>query len=591
MMKISSQNLSELSFKALDGLPEPVFWFDKNGQFIDVNEEASLHWGYSKDEFLTMSIFDVNPNMKRETWQDHWEAKQHDPSTFESTHQRKDGTIFPVDITDNFVSVNGNIYCCAIIRDITARKELDRIARLSDFTVQKAGDAIFWMNDQGRILHVNQLVLSRYGYTKAELLNMHILDISKNISKETFRGIWKTLQTEKQLIVEGQHFTKEGKIIQVEISANFLSFEGSEYVCSMVRDITDRKRKEAALRGALLEIRELKEKLEAENNYLSEEIEVKNSVGNIITDSTLYKQVLKRIEQVSETSSTVLISGESGTGKSLLARAIHQLSDRSERPMINIDCAALPNHMIESELFGHEKGAFPGAISRKIGKFELADNGTLFFNKIGELPFDLQAKLLRVIQGGEFERLGGPFRTTVDVRIIASTNKDLTKEIEEGRFREDLYYLLNVFPIESIPLRKRKEDIPLLLKYFATQIGIKMGRQITHIPQNLVDALMKYDFPGNVRELENLIERGVITSKKGKLNVSDFNLKQKRVKTKSFMSLEEYQKQYIAEVLKHTQWRVSGDKGAALILGMRPTTLFSKIEKLGLKRSTDVHFE
>lgn len=591
MKKISPQNLSELSFKALKGLPEPVFWFDKDGRFIDVNDEASQHWGYTKDEFLNMSVFDVNPNMKRETWQDHWEAKQNDPSTFESTHRKKDGTLFPVDITDNFVSDNGNIYCCAIIRDITVRKELDRIARLSDFTVQKAGDAIFWMNDQGQILHVNQLVLSRYGYTMDEILNMHILDISKNMSKETFRDIWKILQTDKQIIVEGEHFTKEGKMIQVEISANFLIFEGSEYSCSMVRDITDRKRKEAALRGALLEIRELKEKLEAENNYLSEEIEVKNSVGNIITDSMLYKQVLKQVEQVSDTTSTVLISGESGTGKSLLARAIHQLSDRSERPMIKIDCAALPNHMIESELFGHEKGAFPGAVSRKIGKFELADNGTLFFNKIGEMPFDLQAKLLRVIQEGEYERLGGAFRNTIDVRIIASTKKDLTKEIEEGRFREDLYYLLNVFPIESVPLRKRKEDIPLLLKYFATQIGIKMGRQITNIPQSLVDTLLKYDFPGNVRELENLIERGVITSKKGKLNLNDFNPKQKRVNTKSFASLEEHQKQYIAKILKHTQWRVSGDKGAALILGMRPTTLFSKINKLGLKRSTDVSFE
>jgi len=590
-MELSTKNLSEMSLKALQELPEPVFWFNEDAEFFDVNDEACKHWGYTREEFLSMSVFDVNPNMRRETWSEHWAKKQKDPSTFESTHVRKDGSHFPVDITDNFVSLNGKVYCCAIIRDISERKEADKIARLSEFTVQKAGDAIFWLNDQGDLLHVNQLVLTRYGYTLDEIMNLNIFDINKNMSREAFEGIWQKLKSDKQILVEGEHLTKEGKTIQVEISANFLVFEGVEYSCSMVRDITDRKRKEAALRGALLEIKDLKEKVEAENNYLAEEIEVKNNFGNIITDSDTFRQVLKQVEQVADTVSTVLISGESGTGKELLARAIHQFSRRSDRSLIKVDCAALPNHMIESELFGHEKGAFPGAVKRKIGKFELADKATLFLDQIGEMPFELQSKLLSVIQDGVFERLGNPYPVEVDVRVISSTNKDLTKEIEEGRFREDLYYRLNVFPIESVPLRKRKEDIPLLTRYFAEQIGIKMGKRITDIPQKMIDKLMTYEFPGNVRELENLIERGVITSKNGRLNLKDFNPKQRRVKTKSFMPLEEMQKQYIGEVLKHTQWRVSGDKGAALILGMRPTTLFSKIEKLGIKRSTDVVIE
>ena len=219
----------------------------------------------------------------------------------------------------------------------------------------------------------------------------------------------------------------------------------------MVRDIGERKQKEAALRGALLEIKELKEKLEAENNYLQEEIEVQNNFGEIISNSPKFRVVLKQIEQVADTSSTVLITGESGTGKELVARALHQLSRRSNRPMIKVNCATLPANLIESELFGHEKGAFTGALSKKLGKFELADGGTLFLDEIGEMPIDLQSKLLRAIQEGEIERLGGEEVKKVDVRIITATNRDLPKEIEEGNFREDLYYRLNVFPIHNIP--------------------------------------------------------------------------------------------------------------------------------------------
>lgn len=468
-MKIKPIDFAEFSYRALSELPEAVFWFDEKARLMEVNNAACKYWGYTREEFLQMTIFDVNPNMDPETWEAHWNNKIADSTTFESSHRKKDGTVFPVDITDNFIKLNGKTYSCAI-----------------------------------------------------------------------------------------------------------------------VRDITERKRREASLRGALEEIRELREKLQAENNYLYEEIETQNNFGEIVTGSSKFKKVLKKVEQVAGTSSTVLITGESGTGKELLARAVYQLSRRSERSLIKVNCAALPANLIESELFGHEKGAFTGALHKKLGKFELADGGTLFLDEIGEMPIELQAKLLRAIQEGEIERLGSESPMNVDVRLIAATNRDLEKEIQAGNFREDLYYRLNVFPINSIPLRKRKEDIPILTRYFCEKLGKKLGRKITNIPQKAIDKLMSYDFPGNIRELENLIERGIITARAGKLNLSDFNPKQKRIQPQSFQNLEEVQKQYIIEVLQHTEWRVSGEKGAALILDVPATTLYSKMERLGIKRSTDV---
>jgi len=586
-MKTKPVDFAEFSYLALSELPEAVFWFDEKARFMEVNNAACVHWGYTREEFLKMTIFDVNPNMNPELWETHWKNKIADSSTFESTHRKKDGTIFPVDITDNFVELNGKIYSCAIIRDISAQKAADRTARLSDFTVQRAGDAIFWVTPEGLIENANQEAQKRYGYSAEELSNMSVLKIS-NMTKEIFANVWVRLRAEKQVVVETVHLTKTGEKIDVEISANYIEFEEKEYSCSIARDITERKRKEAALRGALEEIRELRVKLEAENNYLHEEIEIQNNFGEIVTGSAKFKKVLKKIEQVADTASTVLITGESGTGKELLARAVHQLSRRSERPLIKVNCAALPANLIESELFGHEKGAFTGALHKKLGKFELADGGTLFLDEIGEMPIDLQSKLLRAIQEGEIERLGSESSMQVDVRLIAATNRDLPKEIEDGNFREDLYYRLNVFPVNSIPLRKRKEDIPILARYFCEKLGTKLGRKITDVPQKVIDKLMSYDFPGNIRELENLIERGIITSRGGKLNLSDFNPKQKRIQPKSFQHLEEVQKQYITEVLQHTEWRVSGAKGAALILGIPATTLYSKMDRLGIKRSMDV---
>ncbi len=585
---MTKKDLQQLSFSALLELPIAVLWFDKDGNFFEVNQAACKIWGYSREELLSMTVFDINPNMNPETWAAHWAAKQVETATFESSHRRKDGTIFPVDITDIFVELKGVTYSCAIVRDITKRKEANRISRLSDFTIQNAGDSIFWVSPEGGIRNVNENACLQYGYTKEEFLQKQVMDLYEEMGDADFQQIWKRLKSERLIVFETEHVDKVGKKIPVEISSHYIQFEEMEYACSMVRNIRERKQKEAALRGALLEIKSLKEKLEAENNYLQEEIEINNNFGEIISNSPKFQIVLKQIEQVADTTSTVLVTGESGTGKELIARALHRLSRRSERPMIKVNCATLPSNLIESELFGHEKGAFTGALSTKLGKFQLADGGTLFLDEIGEMPIDLQPKLLRAIQEGEIERLGGQELIKVDVRIVAATNRNLPNEIEKGTFREDLYYRLNVFPIHSIPLRERKDDIPLLIRFFCEKLGSKMGKKITDIPQKVIDKLVSYDFPGNIRELENLIERALIMSRGNKLSLGNwFNPKKRRKSKVEFVPLESFQRNYIIEVLKFTKWRVSGPDGAAQVLGVRPTTLFSKMDKLGIKRSME----
>ena len=330
-------------------------------------------------------------------------------------------------------------------------------------------------------------------------------------------------------------------------------------------------------------------RLQAQNQYLQEEIKLNYNFEEIISKSKNFQKVLQQIEQVAATDATVLILGESGTGKELIARAVHHISNRSKKPLVKVNCATLPANLIESELFGHEKGAFTGAMERKIGRFELADGGTIFLDEIGELPIELQAKLLRVLQEGEFERLGNPKTMKVNVRVIAATNRHLEKAIEKKEFREDLYYRLNVFPITCPPLRKRKEDIPLLVKHFCQKHEGKLGRKITHVPDKVIDALMAYDWPGNIRELENIIERAMILSGNDVLNYGEWIPTEKMPITengKTFpdMKLEDVEKEYIIETLKKTGWKVSGDKGAAKILGLNPTTLEARMKKLGIKR-------
>lgn len=353
--------------------------------------------------------------------------------------------------------------------------------------------------------------------------------------------------------------------------------KGGQFTRTMFIDITEK---------VLMEQEQAR--LEAQNQYLQEEIKLNFNFEEIISRSRDFQRVLQQIEQMASTDATVLILGESGTGKELIARAVHNISNRSKRPLVKVNCATLPANLIESELFGHEKGAFTGAMDRKIGRFELADGGTIFLDEIGELPVELQAKLLRVLQEGEFERLGNPKTMKVNVRVIAATNRNLQQAIEKKEFREDLYYRLNVFPILCPPLRERKEDIPLLVKHFCQKHEGKIGKKITDVSAQVMDALMAYDWPGNIRELENIIERAMILSRGNTLEPGEWVPAQKTQAdtsaTTPSLKLEDVERNHILEALKKTNWKVSGEKGAAKLLGLNPTTLEARMKKMGIRR-------
>jgi formate hydrogenlyase transcriptional activator len=329
----------------------------------------------------------------------------------------------------------------------------------------------------------------------------------------------------------------------------------------------------------------LKDKLAEEKLYLEDEIRTEYDFEEIIGESPLWKRVLRDVETVAPTDSTVFIRGESGTGKELIARAIHNLSQRRGRTFVKINCAAIPTGLLESELFGHERGAFTGAIAQKIGRFELADGGTLFLDEIGDIPIELQPKLLRVLQEREFERLGSTRTLQVSVRLVTATNRDLDAMVAAREFRQDLFYRVNVFPIVLPPLRERPEDIPLLVRYFAQKYASRMDKHIETIPAEAMEALTRWSWPGNVRELENLIERSVILTRGPVLHVPLGELRSNSEPATASATLAAAEREHILRVLRETNWVLSGPKGAATRLGMKRTTLQSRMQKLGITRS------
>jgi transcriptional regulator with GAF, ATPase, and Fis domain len=343
-----------------------------------------------------------------------------------------------------------------------------------------------------------------------------------------------------------------------------------------------RQRADEALRAALAENVRLRSRLEQENQYLREQVVLKHQHGRIVGQSDALKRVLCEAERVAVTDTPVLLLGETGTGKELLAQTIHELSRRKDRPMVIVNCASLPATLVESELFGREAGAYTGAASAQVGRFVVADGSTLFLDEIGEFPVELQAKLLRVLQDGRFERLGSPATVTVNVRVIAATNRDLEQAVRENKFRADLYHRLNVFPIRVPPLRERPEDIPPLAWAFVEAFGRRMGKTIKSIPRKTIEQLQRYSWPGNVRELSNIIERAMILTTGDTLRVEMPSAMQSL--TAPRLTLEESQRTYILHVLHETGWRIRGVHGAAEILGLKPTTLEARMAKLGIKR-------
>jgi len=490
--------------------------------------------------------------------------------------------------TINRIKIAANILANVLQRKIVLKQILEE-KEWSEAVMEGMPQMTYIMNLEGKLIRWNKNFQELTEYTAEELPTKFPRDfLSEEDNKKVTSEIQKLIEDGKERSVEYDIITKSGKIIPYYYgSGKLVEIGGESYIIGQTVDISELKQAQGRIVQQLKEIKILKDQLEAENIYLRQELKSSHSFDEIVGEGDILKHILYRVEQVAPMDTTVLLEGETGTGKELFAQAIHQRSKRSEKPLITVNCASLPANLIESELFGHEKGAFTGALQRRIGRFELANGGTIFLDEVGEIPIELQAKLLRVLQNGEFERIGNTKTIKVDVRVIAASNRDLGKEIHRGRFRKDLFYRINVYPITIAPLRERVSDIPLLVDHFVKHFNQKLGKNITRIPKKVVDKLKKYHWPGNIRELENVIERAVIISTSSALSVEHLQTPDYAVEEK-LQSLADYERNYILKVLDKTLWRIEGPKGAARILDMHPETLRSRMRKLGLVRPSNI---
>ena len=466
--------------------------------------------------------------------------------------------------------------------------EAQSISRLGNWKRDVATGIVHWSSEMYGILGIDpeQGTPSRSTF----LERVHPED-----SAEVGRSVTNLISNREPFSIDHRIVRPDGSLRFVHSMGRLEYGQDGEplYFYGICQDITERKETDKELRLANLhlmeayqEIAELKQLVEADNILLREEIKHQHNYEEMVGESEGFRSALFRLEQVAGTDATVLILGETGTGKELIARAIHGLSQRRDQRLVKVDCASLPPALIESELFGHEKGAFTGASSRRLGRFEVADRGTIFLDEIGDLPLDLQAKLLRVLQDGEFERVGSTKTQKVDVRVISATNRVLSERKAQGSFRSDLYYRLMVFPIEVPPLRDRKEDIPLLVWHFVTKGQARMGKTIESIPRSIMDRFMEYEWPGNVRELQNVIERALILSPGPILHVEE-SLDSPHVSAgvaNESASLADAERAHIEKVLAECAWKVKGRGNAAEHLGLNPSTLRTRMKKLGIVR-------
>jgi formate hydrogenlyase transcriptional activator len=450
----------------------------------------------------------------------------------------------------------------------------------------------FTLNEKGQIEKANLTAASMLSMDRSELIKQPFGRFILKKDQDTYYRYFKSLlEVDAPKSCALRMMKGKGSILWVRMESSVVEeADGTTTYRVVISDITDYKRAEDAEKkkemaeAALEETKKLKDQLETEKTYLQEEIKLVRNHENIIGISDALKYVLYKVEQIAATDTTVLIQGETGTGKELIARSIHSLSLRKNRALVKVNCATLPSNLIESELFGHEKGSFTGSHARNLGRFEIANGTTIFLDEIGELPLELQPKLLRVIQDGEFERLGSSHTIKVDARIIAATNRNLEDEVRAGRFREDLWYRLNVFPITMPPLRDRKDDIPLLADFCVKKIGKRIGKPIELIPANVMNALQNYNWPGNVRELENVIERAVINSSGPKLRLADELIKPTKNLRIRQKTLESVERDHIIGVLEQTQWKISGQNSAAEVLGLKRSTLRARMRKLNIQK-------
>jgi formate hydrogenlyase transcriptional activator len=478
------------------------------------------------------------------------------------------------------------------------------IERENQLILSAAGEGIYGVNAEGKTTFVNPAGERMLGYTAEELVgqDIHSMVHHSHADGSHYPGhdcpIYGAFRDGHIHTVGDEVFwRKDGTSFWVEYTSTPIRDRGAVVGAVVVfRDVSLKREADEKLRAALEEVESLRQKLELENAYLQEEIRAESNHRGIIGTSAAIQSVLRQVELVAPTDATVLVTGESGTGKELIARAIHEASKRPDRPLIRVNCAAIPRELFESEFFGHVKGAFTGALRDRIGRFELADGGTLFLDEVGEIPLELQGKLLRVLQEGQFERVGEERTRHVDVRVIAATNRDLKSEVRKGRFREDLYFRLNVVPIESVPLRERRADIPLLAAHFLRGTGRKLKTEGLRLSEGDMRRLAGYDWPGNVRELENMIERAAILARDGRLRielpdsarpamvmVEDTSAPLPALLTDA--DRRDRDRANITAALQSCGGRIFGPNGAAALLGVKPTTLASRIKVLGIDRA------
>ena len=515
------------------------------------------------------------------------------------------GTVTGVVILDSFdrerrwdqllarrLRVFGEIIASALQRkhDMTALRDRDQLLRA---TLERAPAGVALADPRGALVQANPSFCGMLGYTESELTGKRVPELihteDRHLTEQALADLSSRdpLATRKARAYEKRYIRKDGTALWAQVVVSDLRDASGtlRYFVAVVIDISARKAAEQDLNRALAQVRQLKERLEAENLLLREEIELHQSHEQLTGDGPAMRELKSHIERVAPTGSTVLIFGETGSGKELVANALHRLSERHDRPLLKVNCAALPETLIEAELFGREKGAYTGALTRQIGRFEVADGATLLLDEIGELPLALQSKLLRVLQDGTFERLGSARTIRVDVRLIAATNRNLERAVAEGRFREDLFYRLNVFPVLVPPLRERTGDIPALVWTLIGECCERTGRSIRSVPSRDMTRLQAYEWSGNVRELRNAIERALILSEGPTLRIDAPGQSPDALpQGAADESLEAIERAHIRAILGRTGWRIRGERGAAAILRLKPTTLEYRIKKLGLTR-------
>ena len=565
-----------------------IFLLDTKGNVLNWNAGAERIKGYNASEIVGhhFSCFYTAEDLALNKPQNELRiATEEGRCEDESWRVRKNGTQFwaNVVITALHDQTGTLIGFAKITRDFTERKLAEqtlrqREKRLNSF-FEYSPNAIIVSDLEGRIAQVNGRVEQFFGYRREELLGQTIeVLVPERFRKDhpAHRADYKAHPQVRPMGTGLELFgrRKDGTEFPVDITLGPVDTDEGRVVMSIIRDLSEIKETQRALRRA-----------ELENLYLQDELLPEHKFEDIIGESGGLQKVLKEVETVAATDVTVLILGETGTGKDLIARSIHELSSRNKRTLVKLNCAAIPTGLLESELFGHEKGAFTGAISQKIGRIELAHQGTLFLDEVGDLPLEVQPKLLRALQEKEFERLGSTRTIPVDARLVAATNRDLTKMVANREFRSDLYYRLRVFPISLPPLRERREDIPLLVNYFVDKYARQLNRKIGRIPPAVMQALVDWRWPGNIRELENFIERAVILSKGPELRapLAELEMAEETV-PQTEVRLDAAERDHILRVLRDCKGMIGGPEGAANRLGLKRTTLNSKMKKLGIRR-------